>query len=310
MKELIAFIITVECIITALFNLHFGEKYYPDDKDKILLNSALIADIHTDGDALRDRNNIIRSGIAGISRSAVPVDALVMAGDITNSAAKVEYTNLNRFMATYNKAVHIIPEMGNHDSRGTSIYPDFEEASEFFRDFCTVQGIETDKNYYSTIVNGYYFIVMGTEALLQNNAYISDEQLRWLDETITLAEKSGKPVFIINHQPLSGTGDMDTSSKNSGCVGEASDEIRSILLRHAQGGTVLLYVSGHLHSDLCDGTFDSEGSVYYLNLPAFLYSYGGGCGFAMEVYENRILLRARNYITGEWMTDGTYEISL
>ena len=193
LQILVSFFITVGCIvqlIPACLNIR-RDVYSPENEEAIRLNAVLIADMHTDANPVRDRNNIIRRSLSGISRCSDDLDALVIAGDITNSGSEKEYFYLSGMLKVYNKTEFILPEIGNHDSRGTSEDKDYETAAELFLRFCNESKIATERVYYSSQINGYYFISLGTEKALENEAFISQEQLEWLNETLSLAENSG-----------------------------------------------------------------------------------------------------------------------
>lgn len=279
------------------------------EKDGVLMTAALIADVHTDGNTYRDRNNEIRKGIVGIN-CYQKTDAVIMAGDITNSAHVTEYTNLKHYLKKYNRIKCFIPQMGNHDSRGTSHYPDFGEACTLFKDFCSfcgMKGIE-GKNYYSTEVKGYPVIVLGTEALVHNQALISKEQLAWLNDQLTNAKAAGKPIFVICHQPPCGRNGAGTVYGEEAHVGENTELLDKILLSQADPESPIIYVSGHMHK-LGQYTYECPvPGLIFLNLPSFLYD--GGYGFLAEAYKDKLVLTGTDFIKGTVLEGYAYEIPL
>ena len=94
------------------------------------LRLALIADLHTDADPYRDRSNVLRRAFAGMMAQCRGYDGVVAAGDLTNSAHPREYALLLGLLRAYFPGAleRMIPQMGNHDARGTSIDPDFPQA--------------------------------------------------------------------------------------------------------------------------------------------------------------------------------------
>ena len=160
---------------------------------------------------------------------------------------------------------------------------------------------------YSEEVNGYKFIVMGSDKTEFEEAYISDEQLDWLDKE--LASANGKPVFVILHQPLKLTPNLPTTwgngtNKNAGSVGEQNDEIKAILASHAKSGNVFL-ITGHLHAGFSQYSYQQIEGFHSFNVPALSIENkdgeeggnGSGLTYIVEVY-----FRARNCRTGEWLT--------
>ena len=279
-----------------------GKAYSPKEPDRILMNAVLAADLHTDGNTFRDRNVTLTKAFAGVSRS--PADAYILAGDITNSAAECEYVNLRAMINLFRRGARVVPEMGNHDSGGTSVgtagEKPFSVAEARFRAFLRYCDVPCERNYYSLEVKGFRFIVLGTEAMYNDDAYLSPAQLAWLDRELSDAPDS-RPGFVIAHQPPRGINGAD---KPEACLGAQSDEVLDVLKKHAAKKPVL-YISGHMHREFGERSFESPApGLYFLNLPSFLYDDGGGLGAALEVYPDRILIRPRNFIRGEWSGEG------
>ena len=81
-----------------LSKLNLFNRYDTYKEEPLLLTAALVADLHADGDRYRDRNNKLRLAFSGISHAKRKLDALILAGDITNSGHISEYTHIKRFM--------------------------------------------------------------------------------------------------------------------------------------------------------------------------------------------------------------------
>ena len=317
MDKLIAFLKTALCIITVFCaaRLPFCKTDYTTAKSqKPILNAVLVADMHTDGNPVRDRNNEVREIFGGIGTSKAKVDALVIAGDITNSGADVEYTNLERMIRAYSSVGQILPQMGNHDSHATSDSIDFTTATVSFQNFLSFCKIKTDRNYYSKEVNGVTFIMLATEKTEENEtnkAFYTQEQMTWLDGELKKASENVKPVFVISHQPLKGFGGNDFDYYN----GVGSDVIKETIKRYTDGGMTVVFVSGHTHLSMSENTLTHDGSFYHLNLPSVLYSgtadefTGNGVGAVAEVYDESIIIRARSFTENKWIENFNFEIT-
>jgi len=288
------------------------ETYSVEDSENILLDVALIADTHSRSKYYNDFNKTIRKTLCGISQTDNIPDALVIAGDISNAASEEEYRMIEWSFDTFNKVPNIIPATGNHDIRGRDTY---EESVANFIDFAEFCGIETEKPYYSTTVNGYKFIVIGSEEQLRLEAVVSDEQLTWFEEQMMDAVTTNKPFFIISHQPMYNSHEVyyvEGAEKNHG-LGAQSDKIESIIRKYVPDYQYpVFFVTGHLHYSFDENTVDSEfiKNLYSISLPSSTKTEDGGLGMAVEVYSDRILLRARNYITMEWLEDYQYTVEL
>ena len=217
--------------------------------------------------------------------SAKPQDALVLVGDNTMNGQNTEYFMLYGLLSQYNRAKNTLVAMGNHDL-GLKDYTAEEsiERHNFFLQSYT--GISTDKTYYAKEINGYTFIILGGEGPILET-YVSPEQRAFIAETLQTVEP-GKPIFVFFHQQL------------------YDKEIADMLKEHPN---VFLF-NGHLHSTLA--TWDEEG-INRINLPG-LHSHNdddtGGEGLQIEVYDDQVIMRGRNYMQGEWIDGQRYVYDL
>ncbi|MBR0509874.1 MAG: metallophosphoesterase [Clostridia bacterium] len=284
-----------------------GKRYSPENKAELRLNAVLTADIHVDSDPLHPRNVLLMKLLAGIGKSDAPVDALVLAGDSANLAEQKEYGFLKAMLRLYNRTGCVVPSMGNHDSGSTSMGKDCEKTfgttCESFRDFQRFCGIDSDTNYYVRVVNGYHFIVIGTDEMRDNgDPVLHEAQLAWLDESLSAAAGTGKPVFIVGHEPI---------FFNGGFTGEyirsdgTPSGIEGIIQRYTDAGTVVLFIGGHRHDPFTPGCFMNPSENFYcIDLPTSTKNEDepdkNGEAAALEVYGDRLVVRPRNYISGEW----------
>ena len=293
-----------------------GERYAPENPEEIRLNAVLTADIHVDSDPLHPRNVLLMKLLRGIAKSDAPVDALVLAGDSANLAEQKEYLFLESILRLYNKTGCVIPSMGNHDSGSTSMGKDCEKTFETtcgnFRDFQRFCGVDSDTVYYVRIVNGYHFIVIGTDEMLDaGDPVLHEEQLAWLDARLAEAAGSGNPVFIVGHEPIWFNGRFTgeyISSDGTPCG------IENIIQKHTDAGIVVLFIGGHRHDPFTEQCFMNPSQNFYcINLPTSTKNEDdpdkNGEAAALEVYEDRMVIRPRNYISGEWY-DYRFEVPL
>ena len=281
-----------------------GSAYSAQDSDAVLMDAAVVADLHTRSAINRDENAVLTKLFSGISKSETKLNALVFAGDITNNGTRDEYRCLAAILKRYSKADHLIAATGNHDVRGDMDVEDYEENMECYYTFLSLMGVETDKPYWAQDVNGYRFIVLGSEAEEKDRAYITDAQIEWLDAQLSAADESGKPAFIICHQTIDHTNNVDNYWYYDGSIGEQSDAVLAAIRRHTDAGLPVVFISGHLHCGFTQYSFEIPyPNLYCLNLPSGLYNEEFGQGVTLEAYADRVLIRTRNFITGEWMAD-------
>lgn len=305
-----------------IFGFFAGEDNYEvKNENDIKLNFAAISDIHmTDEFA---RMQVLKCGLWDMDRSADELDALVLAGDLTDHGLVEEYENLAKAFSPYKPANEIIMAVGNHDT-WTDEDDEYAPAKENFIKYSEeITGRELTECYFTTEINGYSFIVMASEGT-STSAYISDTQLQWLREEMDKAAEKGLPIFVISHWPvaeyhgLPETWGDDEPEILDGSFGDQNYEVEEILMDYEN----VFLISGHLHNGFVNdsqtevygyASVESEGSFHSINLPSFMYMgirgrVMNGCGYSIEVYEDEVLVRARSFTSGIWYTD--YDVAI
>lgn len=256
-------------------------------------------------------------------RNAEGLDAIVGIGDIAENGLAEEYQMVYDELKDID--ARFIMATGNHDIR-LRLYSQTVDRFTKFTNALNGDESMADKVYsegklaYSEVINGYKFIVMGSDRTEFEEAYISPEQLEWLDAE--LAAEKGKPVFVVLHQPLKLTHNLPTTwgngtNKEAGSVGAQNDDIKAILAKHANDSTVVL-ITGHLHAGFSQYSYEKIEGFHSFNVPALSIENkdgeeggnGSGLTYIVEVYENEILFRARNCRTGEWLTKWDTKITV
>lgn len=273
-----------------------------EDSENIQMSFVLWADTHTRTTAINPY--YLECGFEDIANSEEDFDAIVIAGDITEFGDAPSYQVM--WDAIGNSVLSedaILLATGNHDIRLA-----YESQTKMIMDKNSEYlGMEIDKPYYSYDVNGYTFIVLGSDLWQFEKAIISDEQLAFLDSELERATKDGKPAFVVCHQPLKNTHGLPEVWEN-GDLGEDSEEVREVLLKHKN----VFFLNGHLHDGVYEKSLevlDKENGVYSINIPAYGKDndYGAysqtGLGDFVEVYADRVVFTARDFQAGKSLTD-------
>jgi 3',5'-cyclic AMP phosphodiesterase CpdA len=265
-----------------------------------------VADTHIEPGKAANRTTLLAKGLRDMSKASVPADAFIIAGDMTESGTIPEYITLGATLKAFAKADNLLLEMGNHDIRGKRVDGEYSQnyefaAGKYFEFLKRTAGITEDTIYFYRVINGCYFIVLNTEGVLGLQTVLSAEQLQWADDLLAEAALSGNPAFVINHQPIS-------------AVGAAAAQLNAILLKYS-GVLDVFFISGHHHHGFSANTIKNEGTVYYVDMPSYGKAPGSGynglgSGFQVELYENEVIFRARNFVKGEWLTDYDRTITL
>jgi hypothetical protein len=138
---------------------------------------------------------------------------------------------------------------------------------------------------------------------------ISENQIKFLDDELKKNSSSDKPTFVVCHWPLYDTNHIYDIYDGTMEIPD-SEKVHNVMKKYDN----VIYVSGHAHVGI-NGGFVNEtygvkycevvDGVTYINLPTFglvnRYGIPWPCtGVHMEIYENKIVLRPRNYLRGSW----------
>ena len=281
------------------------------EKENCRLNAALVSDIHIDVD-WPIGEWIWANGLNDLRYSVDPVDALIVSGDLTNYGDGPSIESFFNIMAEKNSAAYWVTAMGNHDV-GHVEDTTQEGARQRFVDLYNAlnpSGEQIDKAYYKLDVNGYRFVVLCDDG---DDTWdcpdMSAEQLQFLDDSLAEAADRGLPMFVVCHVPVEGVNGQDVIWDDGG-LDDNSDAVQAILEKYEN----VFFISGHVHTGingpLVETVFgfscvETINGVNYVNLPTYMIinRYGvpwGGMGFQMEVYDDEVLFRARNYGSSKW----------
>ena len=264
------------------------------DSENVRLSFAAVSDVHVLGESITEFRfeNLFKD----LSNSKEKFDAVVMAGDLTEMGFNCEYETFFKVLDKQTVTKNLIIATGNHDVR--SAYKKnkpiiMNKVEEYL-------GIDTKgESFYSYDINGYTFIVMGSEKQVFERAYISDRQLAFVDGELKRATAEGRPAFVICHQPLKETHGLPDVWK-TGDLGDQSQDVRDILVKYKN----VFYINGHLHDGMYERSVEKlADGVYSINLPTYgkTNDFGvkdRGIGYYIEVYDNQVIFTGRNFLKG------------
>ncbi len=269
---------------------------YSAKSDDVKLNFSVLSDCHIEGNNL-ETFRIFHKIIKGVKTTENKLDAVVFLGDNTMNGQDIEsmffYGALDRLQPCEN----IFVLQGNHDvGNGEGDYEKLRDRFLGYNNSFFDAGLT--KSYYYRVVNGCYMIFLASEDDTVNDAYITDEQIEWLEDVIDEAQKTGNPIFVFNHHPIYAT---------------EGDYMK--IARVLQGVDNLLYFFGHTHWALTEEwTFYEEYGIQSINLPRCTepvsLGYDAGIGMQVEVYEDEVVVRTRDYYDDLWVEgyERTYPI--
>lgn len=273
------------------------------------MSFVALADTHVRDTAINPY--YIENGFKDMAAAEGEFDALVIAGDISELGDGYSY---DMFWDKIDESMFgdkpVLMATGNHDVR--ILYN--ERTQQIIEKTEEHLGMEIDKPYYSYDVEGYTFVVLGSDKRLFEKAYISDKQLSFLDSELERGTREGKPVFVVCHQPLENTHGLPEVWEKGG-IGEQSEQVKQILMKYEN----VFFLNGHLHDGIYEKSlevFDEEKGVYSINLPAYgkENDYGPfsqqGLGVYVETYSDRVVFTARDFFKGNNLDGYTYTFYL
>ena len=270
-----------------------------ENSEKVKLSMAVIADTHLPNRESAEAN--LSNAFEDIANSPEKFDAFLMAGDVADYGTKNEYERFFRVLDKQKAVERLFVTMGNHDARlffKNSSNTIIKKTEEYLGISCN------KKPYYSYDINGYTLIVICTEKRVLEKAYISDEQIAFLDKELARATKDGLPVFVMCHQPFAETHGLPEVWK-TGDIGEQNDQVRAVMEKYKN----VFFINGHLHGGIFEKTAETlneSNGVYSISIPGYRKenNFGitdCGVGYYCEVYEDKVIFKARNFLKGEYV---------
>ena len=272
--------------------------------DEVKATMAIIADPQV-SNYMFGRYPVFKAASEDLHNAECKFDALISAGDIAENGLSVEYQLIYDGISGLD--TRYIMAAGNHDIR-LRLYKQSLNTFSYFVN--TLNGDDSyDSYHFSERVNGYKVIVLGSDKTVFEEAYLSDAQLEWLNSEIKAED--GKPVFVVIHQPLKNTHNVEVAwnspFEGGGTVGAQSIALKAILSKYDN----VFLISGHLHSGFGPDSYNNVDGIHSINLPSLTIdnkdgTYNNpGTGYIMEVYEDEVIFRARDFAKGVWVADVT-----
>ncbi|NOU96091.1 metallophosphoesterase [Paenibacillus sp. LMG 31456] len=305
-------------------NVKFGQPHSSAQElsNTPLASFFLLSDLHisVSESSMTDRLHL---ALKDISAWEIPLDAIVLGGDLTDFGRASDYKLLKDILNGYTLP-QLYANMGNHDyydiwltSKGefsTETMPNGKTDSMARERFINFMAYYTKKPYIDVWVNDVHLIMMSQEAYVQERpevgegAWYSDEQLEWL-RSIMQAHKDGRPAIVFIHQPLP---DPGTDGGTHRVI--RAKEFRAILAPYKN----VFVLSGHSHRNFVgEEHYNWQNSFHWINNASVGRTRGvaGGeadpaQGLYVEVYPHQVVLRAREFSNRTWIESSEWKIPL
>lgn len=260
------------------------------DEENCKMCITAMSDVHIEGNNFATYKGFGRV-LLDAKNNSFGTDVGVFLGDDTMNGQEIESLLFYGLLAENSFAKNYISAPGNHDvGNGEGNYDIlFKRFADYSKTFLKVN---VDKPYYCKVIDGVYFMVLGTEKLCVNEVDPSDEQYAFLVDSLEKAKADNAISFICCHHPEHDINDSENYS------------FWNIVKNYKN----VFFISGHTHMPVTDWwTFDKYLGVNIINLPKCTENVdeksenSNGCGVQIEIYENEVVARIRDFYNGKWV---------
>ena len=292
-KQVLATFLTLLMMMSPVSFSTGDKSYKAENADELVMSFAAVSDIHVETN--NPKSYYAFSELLNGIKAGENHDAVAFLGDNVMNGQIPE----NLFFYTAVRAVmpgklNFVAQ-GNHDvGNGEGDYDTLN--FNYMLNNKLFLNNEIDKPYYYKVVNGCYMIFLASDINDPGYFEMDEEQLIWLKALLDEASAAGAPIFVFNHFPVWYFGTEHNST------------LSDIINKYEN----VLYIHGHIHNELKQSSFYTSNGINCINLPRSteVVDYEPGDGIVVEVYDDEILVRGRDFIKGEWVDGLEYRYSL
>lgn len=300
LTKLISKVLTILMLFLSLTS-GAGVAHEAKKPDELKTTFSVLSDCHIEGldkeFTFIDTYKVFSRILDDASKMEGGNDAAVFLGDNTMNGQHIENLLFFGAVDTVKPAEKIIVAAGNHDlSNGEGTYEEFKQRFLGYNNAFFTDGIA--EPYFYNIVDGSYIICLSSEDATVDTMYLSDTQLEWLRGLLDEASAAGAPIFVMAHHPATYL--------------EGRDVYDLVDLLNDYDN--LLYFCGHTHEEFSESSVYTVGGVNCINLPRCTEykseGYDTGIGAQVEVYEDEVVVRIRDFYDGKWVEGAEYTYAI
>jgi 3',5'-cyclic AMP phosphodiesterase CpdA len=176
-----------------------------------------------------DTGRALQDAVAAVVNAPVPVDAVLVTGDLADHGDAGEYEHFQDCVAPIRVPIHAIP--GNHDNAGA------------LADAMPGRAMQTPEGDVSYVAEAgpLRLVMLDTTVAGADHGALTPRRLSWLDSALSMQQR--QPTLLAMHHPpfLTGIPRMDAINLREGAA------LQALLARHPQ---VLSIVCGHVHRSI------------------------------------------------------------
>ena len=234
------------------------------------------------------------------------VDFICICGDLTDGGTTAQLSDFRNYVSQYSPNTDVYAITGNHDAWNSNIESIIE----------TYTGHPL---YYKFTHGNDVFIMVGIK---NDTDVFTTAELQWLYNT--LEENRNKRCFVFQHTPRfdgSGGGVPNATSTPSYemLLGTQGRVFKSLMSHYLNA----IWFHGHSHTlfdiqkDSNIANYDKKFGIHSVHIPSisgakeydgtkYVATYSTSEGYVVDVYENGIHLRGRDFVNGEFLSIASY----
>ncbi len=299
----------------------------------------VVSDAHLNDSSTHLHNRHFENMLIDVATTSPDSKGVFVVGDLTDTATAAQYNHslsiYNEVKTDYPTLADLYVAIGNHELKNgtTDGYGDYQERISTFLTFAQnyANGAQ-DKVYFDTWIEGCHFIFLGSEwcsTSIGKDAYLSDEQLAWFEQTLAEDYAANRPIFVFLHNSLYNTvsGSLPGQNWNGIIAGgeyrqnvsstgdastmlEAEKKFRKIIADYPE----IMMFNGHTHWTLnsTGAMYVADGTLPYIfNTASVGYLWDdysssgdylkGSQGYYVRVYTDGVEVLGRDFTTGQWV---------
>ena len=302
---------------TAPYKIEIG-KYTLPETGKKLSEFIVVSDLHIGSGKTAEKNMLTM--LNDVKKTSPEAAGIIVVGDAVEAADEEFYRQISQIHARIEGAPALYCGVGDRSylTKGTYEYDVTKHAQNlqlFLKYAGHPTGAKLEKPYYTYTLGGAQMIFIGADSYQNGNAVYSEAQLTWLKNLLENAD-AYEPTFIFMHEPLPNTVSGSLSAQGYGNV-HNPDDVKKVLNQyknvyifngHTQWSLEAERTMYYLSSDVC--AFNTAGVAHlWEEKDGAGYEVAGNQGYYVTVYEDAVLIRGRNFATGEWISNAIYMFS-
>ena len=277
----------------------------PPNLGKRLYSFGVLSDVHIQYDTAQDDFQRALT----YTKDEAGVDFVCIAGDLTSDGTDEHLAQYKAFVDTYAGNLPVYAVAGNHEA---------------YRGGASLESVISQYTglplYYSFEYGDDAFVMVGVRGNSEDNLF-TDAELIWLAET--LETYKDKRVFLFQHvRPQDGCGNALGIYNNDIWGGDEAAEFERLLRLYPN----VIHFHGHSHLKFSLQELDATANIdrlyggWSVHVPSIsvprgpvssvnlnrVELYAESEGYVVDVYENGIHLRGRDFVKGEFLPIASY----